>query len=438
MSDKLIDRGIPCSPAAEMAVLGAILLDNAAYWGATAIIDLSDFHDDRNRRIFQALASLISIEGAADSIMLAQELGDQLSACGGVSYISSLTDGLPRSTNIEHYARIVAQKTVERRALKAAYRVANDALTGSQNGDILQNAIDMFSSLQRFEKELLTTDAWFAKNYGNLDGYLRRVRQRGMSTGIPTLDRLTRGLCPGNFILVAARTSMGKTTLACNMAQRAVDDGARVAIFSLEMDQQRITDRLLAHAAQIPFSALFSNRMSREEAAAVLQSSEIFSGRLLIDDTRAMKTQEIRAKAKLIKSQKGLDVIFIDYLQRIRPPRAENRNQEITVICRELADLAGELKIPLVVMSQLSRQTEMRPGNRPQLSDLRESGSQEQDADLVLFIHWPEYYLTRSGQGVEPDQDGRAELIVAKNRDGPTGVVPLYFDPARYTFTEAF
>ncbi|SRR5579871_810480 len=445
-ADPLIERGLPANADAEKAVLGAILLDNGAYNAAAAIIVSDDFYVDSHRRIYQKMIGLregvpprpIDFTTLTEELMLSKELD----AVGGVSYLSTLTDGLPRAVNTEHYAKIVKDKSVLRRLIHTAHSIVQEGLDGGysagDNGGSSAGGIAEFldraeSSILRVGEERIRTGltplSEIAKEaYKNIED-LRGQRITGLETGFHRFDEMTRGLHAGEFIIVAARPSMGKTAWAMNVAQNAALRGSTVAVFSLEMTKESLLLRMLCSEARVDSHKYRSGFLSKEDLRNMADAmGRLSQAPLFIDDTAGINLYELRAKARRLKAERGLAMIVVDYLQLMGVSEGESRNQEVSTLSRGMKSLAKELQVPVVALSQLSRAPETRGnGNRPQLSDLRDSGSLEQDADVVAFLYREEYYLRMMGREIPEDVKGRADIIVAKQRNGPTGNVPLAF-----------
>ena len=437
-ADLNLDRSMPASLDAERSILGAILLDNEVYPQAAEALRSDDFSLDSHRRIYGRMVELNETGRPIDIITLTEELGrrKEVESVGGVAYISSLTEGLPRRENIEHYVKIVKDKALLRGLIHAANGAIAHALEQSDTAeeiiDAAESAIFRISE-SRIGRGFLGIKEIVKDSFGSLDAlYERGQRITGLETHYHDLDGMTSGLQKSDLIIIAARPSMGKTAFALNIAENvAVNDGKVVGIFSLEMSREALLMRLLCSQAKIDSHKLRTGFLGREDfqklgtALTALAESSIF-----IDDSPGITLHEVRAKARrLQQSQKRVDLIIVDYLQLMSASsgagsrRFENRTQEVSAISRGLKALAKEMAVPVVALSQLSRAPESRGGDhRPQLSDLRESGSIEQDADVVAFIFREEVYAPD-----DPDLDGRAELIIAKQRNGPTGMVKLAF-----------
>ena len=446
--DLTLDAGLPANLDAEKTILGAILLDNAAHAEAAEHIKPDDFSLDSHRRIFLRMSELIDTGRAVDIVTLSHELSryKEVEAVGGVAYLASLTEGLPRRPVIEDYIRIVKDKSLLRRlmgicsaAIAKAADQSQDAIgvldeTESQLLEVSQSGLSL---------GLQPIDVIVRDSFGSIDNlYNHRGDITGLETGFTDFDRMTSGLQKGELIIIAARPSMGKTALAINIAQNAaVRQKAIVAIFSLEMSKESLLRRMLAAQASVDQQKIqkgFFGRAEQEqlqEALSLLVESHIF-----IDDSAASTIAEMRAKARRLKQNNGgLDLIMIDYLQLMSAtmPGAskrgfENRVQEVSAISRGLKAMAKELQVPVIALSQLSRSNEKRDDKRPMLSDLRESGSIEQDADVVAFIHRESYYNRK--EDLSAEEKAEAEIIIAKQRNGPTGIVKMHWNSAYTRF----
>ncbi len=422
-------KGLPSSVEAERSVLGAILLDNSAYNQAAALLTAEDFSLDSHRRLFRRMMELADRSRPIDLVTLSEELlrNSELEAIGGAGYVSSLTDGLPRLANIEHYAKIVKDKALLRRLIEVSNTIATRALDGAEEAEeILDSAESLVLSLgeQQVRSGFLHFRDIFKGSFESIDAlHDRGKRVTGLETGFRKFDDMTRGLQPSDLIIIAARPSMGKTSFALNVAQHAaIRQEQPVGIFSLEMSKEALVMRLLCAEARVDSHRLQAGFASREDWARMAAAlGKLAEAPLFIDDTPGLSLTEMRAKARRLQADHGLGLLVVDYLQLMSGrARYENRTQEISAISRGLKGLAKELRVPLVAISQLSRAPEER-GGRPRLSDLRESGQIEQDADLVAFIFREEL--------VKPTDSnhGRAELIIEKQRNGPTGKVDLAF-----------
>jgi len=443
--DLTLDTGLPANLDAEKTILGAILLDNAAHAEAAEHIQSDDFSLDSHRRIFLRMGELVDSGRTVDIVTLSNELSryKEVEAVGGVAYLASLTEGLPRRPVIEDYIRIVKDKSLLRRLMGICS--AAIAKAADQSQDAIGVLDETESQLLEVSQAGLTQglqplDIIIRDYFGTIDNLYKQGRE---VTGLPTyfteFDRMTSGLQKGELIIIAARPSMGKTALAINIAENAAIRGnAIVAIFSLEMGKASLVRRMLASQACVDQRKLQQGFFGREEHEK-LQSALglLVDSRIYIDDSAGGSLAEMRAKARrLMQNAGGLDLVIVDYLQLMSAtiPGAkkgyENRVQEVSAISRGLKAMAKELKVPVVALSQLSRNNEKRDDKRPMLSDLRESGSIEQDADVVVFIHREAYYNRDEDQSAE--EKAKSEIIIAKQRNGPTGTVQMHFD-SRYT-----
>jgi replicative DNA helicase len=432
-------RTLPHNLEAERSVLGAILIDNAALNVAAAVITPASFFRDAHRRIFERMADLSERSQPIDLVTLKEELeraGD-LEEVGGPAYIASLVDGVPRSTNVEYYAQIVKEKATLRSLIFAANRILGTAYEADQEADLVLD--DAESAIFAVAEDRIK--AGFIPMRQLVDESMPKIERlfehRTLVTGVPTgfedINRKTRGLQPGDLVIVAARPSMGKTSLVLNICQhvatQAVDASGRKGVagfFSLEMSKEAIFMRLLAAEARIDLYRLLGGNIGQKEYGQIAQAlNTLGEAQFFIDDTAGIGVLEMRAKARRLKAEHGLDLLAVDYIQLMTARgRYENRTLELASISRSLKGLAKELSVPVVVLSQLSRAPEARADKRPMLADLRESGALEQDADVVMLIFREDMYK----QDDRPSEsDGIAEIIIAKQRNGPTGTVKLAF-----------
>ena len=438
-TDYSLERGLPASLDAERSILGAILLDNFTYTQASSEnLQPEDFSLDSHRRIYGRICELADSGRPVDMITLTDQLlsRKELEAIGGVPYLSSLIDGVPERPNIEQYVRIVKDKALLRGLIFAANAAiaraideaepAEDVLTATE-ASIYQLSDRRFVSGFRDIKQIVK------ESFGSIDAlYERGQRVTGLETHFVDFDNLTSGLQRSDLVIIAARPSMGKTALALNIAENAaVKDAKVVGVFSLEMSREALLLRLLCSNAQVDSHKLRTGFLGRDDYQKLVEAlGRLADAPIFIDDTPGITISEMRAKARRLQHQMSgrLDLIIVDYLQLMSgtatggKTRFENRTQEVSAISRGLKLLAKELRVPLIALSQLSRAPESRGGDhRPQLADLRESGSIEQDADVVAFIFREEVY------NPSPENEGFAELIIAKQRNGPTGKVDLAF-----------
>ena len=426
------ERTLPHNLEAERSVLGAILVHNDAFNLAAQVIDSSDFYRDAHRRIFERMVQLNERNQAIDFVTLKEELSraGEIDEVGGPSYVAALADGVPRATNVEYYARIVKEKSTLRSLIFAANKILTNAYEADQESDLILDEAE--SSIFAVADDRLK--AGFVPMRDLVKDSFPKIEQlfeqKRLVTGVPTgfvdLDEMTRGLQPGDLIIVAARPSMGKTSLVLNIAQYvAIQPEHTVGFFSLEMSKESLFLRLLTSEAQIDSHRLMSGAIGQKDYGRISHALESLSAmRLFIDDTASIGVMEMRAKARRLQKEHRLSLLVVDYIQLMSGRgRFENRTLELASISRSLKGLAKELGVPIVVLSQLSRAPESRSDHRPQLSDLRESGALEQDADVVVLIYREDAYNRDPNN---PDA-GTAELILAKQRNGPTGTVRLAF-----------
>lgn len=424
-------RGAPWSQEAEQAVLGAMILDQDAALKAAELIDHSMFYKEAHRRLFRAMVALTEQRVVIDHVTLRDELSrrNELELVGGMEYLAEVVDAVATAANLEHHARIVKDKNILRRLISASTQTVTEAYEARlSTGELVDHAearIFRIAQERRAEgfiriKEML----WPTMER------IESLQKSGKSvTGIPSgfadLDEMTSGFQKTELVIVAARPSMGKTAFCLNIATQAAVEGHGVAIFSLEMSKDALVQRMLCAEARVDSQSVRRGLLKDRDftnlarAAGVMQQCPIW-----IDDTPALTLLEMRSKARRLKADSDLGLVIVDYLQLMRSPEyAENRVQEVSDISRSLKALARELEVPVMALSQLSRASEQRGGDRrPQLSDLRDSGAIEQDADVVIFIHRPEYYDRE-----DESKKGVAEIILAKARNGPTGDLTLRF-----------
>jgi replicative DNA helicase len=428
------ERTLPHNLEAERSVLGAILLHNDAFNLAAEVLDASDFFRDAHRRIFDKMVKLVERGDAVDLVTLKEELGraGELDEVGGPAYIAALVDGVPRSTNVEHYAKIIKEKATLRNLIFSANKILATAYDAEEEADTILDQAEhaIFAIADDKIRDGFVSLRDLAQ--GSLDTIEKLHARKELITGVPTgfidLDEMTSGLQPSDLIIVAARPSMGKTSLVLNIAQHVgTKTDMTVGVFSLEMSKEQLFLRMLTGEARIDAHRLRGGFLGERdwgrlsEAIGTLSEAKIF-----IDDTPSIGVLEMRAKCRRLASEHGLHLIIVDYIQLMQGRgRFENRTLELASISRSLKGLAKELSVPVVVLSQLSRAPESRSDHRPQLSDLRESGALEQDADVVVFIFREDQYADKSA--APTDAQGTAELIIGKQRNGPTGVVKLAF-----------
>ena len=426
------ERTLPHNLEAERSVLGAILVHNDAFNLAAQVIDSRDFYRDAHRRIFDRMVALNERHDAIDFVTLKEELAraGELDEVGGPAYVAGLADGVPRATNVEYYARIVKEKSTLRNLIYAASKIVTNACEADQESDLIldeaESAIFAVAD-DRLKSGFVAMRDLVKDSFPKIE---KLFEQKRLITGVPSgfvdLDEMTRGLQGGDLIIVAARPSMGKTSLVLNIAQYVAALGDQVVgFFSLEMSKESLFLRLLTSEAQIDGHRLMSGAIGGNDYHRISHALEKLNAmKLFIDDTANVGVLEMRAKSRRLQSEHGLNLLVVDYIQLMTGRgRFENRTLELASISRSLKGLAKELNVPIVVLSQLSRAPEARSDHRPQLSDLRESGALEQDADVVILIYRDDVYNKDPNS---PDA-GTSELILAKQRNGPTGVVRLAF-----------
>ena len=442
----VFDRTPPFSMEAETAVLGGMLIDREAVTRAVEHIDESMFYREANRRLYRAMVRLFERGDVIDVITVSDELKKtaELESAGGFDYLGALVDAVPTAANLEYHARIVRDKALLRRLVEQSTQIIRDVYEQGERDvdEILDQAeARIFQVAESHKREGFV---WIKEILWAAFEHIERIQESGtgitgVPTGFPDLDRITTGFQKGDLCIVAARPSMGKTALALNVAANAaITHGIPVAIFSLEMSSEQLVQRLLCAEGRIDAQKLRRGKLSQEEhqrlaaAAGHLNTAPIW-----IDDQAGTNVLEIRAKARRLQSElrsdkKDLGMVLIDYMQLMSGTQhAENRVQEVSQISRGLKALARELDVPVMALSQLSRGPEQRTDKRPMLSDLRDSGSIEQDADVVMFLYRPEYYAPPEKRD---ELEGKSELIVGKQRNGPTGVIELYFQRAYTRF----
>ncbi|HEX2778480.1 MAG TPA: replicative DNA helicase [Gemmatimonadaceae bacterium] len=441
--DPYRDRRPPYSEDAEQAVLAAMLMDADAVARVVETVDDGMFYREGHRRIFRAMTALSERGEIVDPLTLANELErrGELEASGGKDYIGFLVDAVPTSANVEYHARIVREKALYRRLIEVSTSIVSEAFEGRlPAAELLDDAehkifqVSQQRGTQGFTriKELL----W--PTMERIEALQRGGKTvTGVPSGFKDLDEMTSGFQPSDLVIVAARPSMGKTALTLNIAQHAaIEHNVPVAFFSLEMSKESLVQRMLTSEARIDAQRLRKGMLRDDDfprlarAAGILSSAPVY-----IDDTPGITLLEMRSKARRLKADSGIGMVIVDYLQLMQgPPNIESRQQEVSQISRGLKALAKELSVPVVALSQLSRAPDQRAGDhRPQLSDLRESGAIEQDADLIMFIFRQEVYdgpTDKDGNSLE----GRAEVIVGKQRNGPIGIVNVFFHKAYTRF----
>jgi replicative DNA helicase len=432
-SDITLEKGLPVNLDAERFVLGSILIQESAYIQVAGILEAGDFSLEKHRRILKRMASLYERGESVDRVTLANELmkHGELESVDGLSYLVSLDEGLPQISNLDAYIRIVKDKSSLRKIIFASHKLIHRCLIGEDEPDeILAGAEEEFLKLgdSGVSSSVLRPGQIIEQYQGGLTAFLDPSKRiQGISSGFVKLDEMTSGFHGGELMILAARPAMGKTAMALNIAQHvaAGSNPRTVVVFSLEMSNQSLLTRMICSAARVDQQKFRMGYLGQEERRRLqVAANDLSEAPLFLDDSAGINLMDIHSKLRRVKAEHGLGLVVIDYLQLMQGRgRFENRNVEVSAISRGLKILAKDLDVPFLVISQLSRATETRQGDhRPQLSDLRESGSIEQDADLVMFIFREELY--------KPERDdlhGMAELMLAKQRNGPTGKIKLVF-----------
>lgn len=430
--DVAIDKLPPQNIEAEQSVLGSILIDNGALMTALELLAGEDFYRDSHRKLFSAMEELFDRNEPIDIITLTDHLRrkDELEAVGGVQYLTSLVSMVPTSANIKYHAKIVREKSMLRGLLRSVTEIAGSVYDGALDAEELMDFAEksVFDlSDRRIKGSFINLKEVIKDSFQMIEQlYDRKETVTGIPSGFRELDNLTTGFQQSDLIIVGGRPSMGKTAFSLNIAQHVgVQMKEPVAIFSLEMSKEQLAFRMLCSEAMVDSNEIRKGFIRKEDwhsltnAAGNLAAAPIF-----IDDSSGMNVLEMRAKARRLKAEHGLSLVIVDYLQLMRGRgNAERREQEISEISRSLKGLAKELRVPVIALSQLNRGVETRTGNKkPNLADLRESGAIEQDADVIIFLYRDEVYNKERS-----DNKGKAEIIIAKQRNGPTGEIPLSF-----------
>jgi len=428
--EKMLQRLPPQNIEAEMAVLGSMLLEEDAIAVAIEIIDEGSFYKESHKKIFSALISLFDTNKAADIVTLADELKKrgQIDEIGGPAYLMSLSNLVPTAANIRHYAKIVKEKAILRNLINTATQIVTESYEAEQDTDrLIDKAERMIFEItsRKIETRMVLLKEIIKDSIETIDNlYQNKANVTGVSTGFFELDSMTAGLQPSDLIIVAGRPSMGKSAFMGSIAEHlGIVEKTPLAIFSLEMSKEQLVQRMLCSHAKVDAHKVRTGFLAQQDwpkltaAAGKLSEAPIY-----IDDSPSLTVLELRAKARRLKAQYDIKMIMVDYMQLMQGPAgAENRQQEISEISKSLKALARELRVPLIAVSQLSRAVEGRTDHRPQLSDLRESGAIEQDADVVMLLLREEYYNPTD------ENKGLAEVIIAKQRNGPVGSVKLVF-----------
>lgn len=456
-------RALPHNLDAEIATLGSMMIDGAAIERVSEFLTPEDFYREAHRVIYDALIALSSRSEPVDLVTVSEELQrrGKLEEVGGIAYLTTLIDSVPSAANVEYYARIVEEYAIRRRLIEAAQEIIHlatateeeEPLDISEIADRAESAVYRVAQ-RRIGKGFESIRPLLGEAFDRFESfYHERKLVTGLSTGFRELDYITAGLQKSDLIIVAARPSMGKTSLCLNIGEHvALREGKTVAIFSLEMSKQQLVQRMICSQAEVNGHRLRLGMLPETAWQRISRAiQDLWNAKIFIDDTPDISALEMRAKCRRLRAEHGLDLVIVDYLQLMRSHRrSENRTQEISDIARALKGLARELDVPIIALSQLSRAVEHRENKRPMLSDLRESGSIEAEADVVAFIYRPEYYAMKEAVsseelegGAPPREEGRveeAEIIIAKQRNGPTGTVRVGFKPdyARFVPLERY
>jgi replicative DNA helicase len=424
------ERTLPNNLEAERTVLGAILVDNAAFNSAAEILSREDFFRDAHRRIFEAMAVLAERSQPIDLVTLKDELTRRsaLEAVGGATFLAALVDGVPRITSVEHWSRLIKEKAVVRNLIHAGNRIVQSCYEGEDEAsELLDRAEKAIFDIaeRRIRQGFVDMGEIVKESFRTID---QLSQSKDVVTGLPTgfvdIDEMTSGLQKGELVIVAGRPAMGKTSFCLNVAQHvALRTGETTGIFSLEMSRAQLALRMLCSDARIDSHRLRTGKLTEKDWARLAKAyTDLSQARLFIDDSATITPLEMRAKCRRLKAEHNLGLVVVDYLQLVTSSgRTENRQQELSAISRSMKGLAKELDVPVLALSQLSRAPEARTDRRPQLSDLRESGALEQDADTVMFIYREEEYKATD------ENRGIAEIIIGKQRNGPTGNRRLAF-----------
>ncbi len=426
----LSDRVPPQSKEAEHSVLGSMIIDREAIFAAAELLTEQDFYSTAHQKIFSGIISLSEKGEPVDLVTLSEELQSNqcLEEVGGRSYLVTLANAVPTAANVQYHSRIVREKAILRALIQTATGIVTRSFESPSNVDeFLDEAEQLIFEISRRGQQqgFASLKDVLVKAFDSIEKlYDEKKGVTGLSTGFTDLDRVTSGFQNSDLIIIAARPSMGKTTLALNITQQmAVKEKMPTAFFSMEMSREQLAQRLLCAESQIDAQNMRRGFLTQEEWQKLTRAvGPLSESPLYIDDSGNLSVMEVRAKARRLKAEKGLQAIFVDYLQLMRGfSRSESRQQELSEISRALKALAKELQIPVIALSQLSRAVEKRPDRRPMLSDLMESGGIEANADVVMFIYRESYYNRDTEQG------NIAEISIAKQRNGPTGLVKLYF-----------
>jgi replicative DNA helicase len=420
-------RSLPYNLEAEQSVIGSMLIDKTAISRAVEVLKSDDFYRDSHKVIFNAIFDLYQRDTPIDMITLLEHLrsAEKLDASGGITYITEISNSIPSTANLSSYIKIVEDKSILRRLIRASTEIMENCYNKQ---DDVEAVMDLAEQKVFNIAERKNSSDFEAMNTVLERGFLEIERifnnkgeTTGVSSGFPELDAMTSGFQSGDMILIAARPSMGKTTFALNIAEfAALRGGKNVAVFSLEMSKEQLAYKLLCSEANVDMTKLRNGNLEDKDWENIAKASgPLAAAKIFIDDTAGTSVMDMRSKCRKLQMEHGIDMIVIDYLQLMSGSNPESRQQEVSEISRSIKALAKEMRCPVIALSQLSRAPEQRADHRPMLSDLRESGSIEQDADLVMFLYRDEYY------NKETEDKNIAECIIAKQRNGPVGTVKL-------------
>ena len=427
--DAPVMRSMPQSIEAEQSVIGSMIIDKRAIAQVAEKLTEDDFYRDGHKIIYKAIFEMFKNDMAVDLVTLLEYLKslDQLDKAGGVTYITEVSSSVPTTANLSSYIKIVEEKSILRKLIKASTAIIEDSY--NKQGEV-EGVLDLAEKKIFDIAEKRSTSDFESLSEVLERGFIeieRLFNNKGEITGVPSgftdLDAKTSGFQKGDMVLIAARPSMGKTTFALNIAENAaLREGKSVVIFSLEMPKEQLAYKLLCSEANVDMVKLRTGTLDDKDWENIARATGPLSkAKIYIDDSAGVTVMEMRSKCRRLKMEHGIDLILIDYLQLMSGSSSENRQQEVSEISRSIKALAKEMECPVIALSQLSRAPEQRSDHRPMLSDLRESGSIEQDADLVMFLYRDEYY------NKETEEKNVAECIVAKHRNGPVGTVKMAF-----------
>ncbi|OAA93139.1 replicative DNA helicase [Clostridium coskatii] len=421
-------RSIPHNIEAEQGVIGSMLIDKTSIVEAMEVLNTEDFYKDSHKVIFDSILDLYKKDTAVDIITLTENLKSRskLEAAGGITYISELSGSIVSTANLKSYIKIVKDKSVLRKLIRASTKIIEESY---KNQDDVVGTIDMAEksifdlSSNRKVSDFEPMNVVLERGFTEIERlFNNKGETTGVASGFRELDAKTSGFQKGDMVLVAARPSMGKTTFALNIAEyAALREGKKIAMFSLEMSKEQLAYKLLCSEAHVDMLNLRTGNLEDKDWENIARASgPLAAAKIFIDDTAGITIMEMRSKCRRLKMEHGIDMIVVDYLQLMSGGKgSENRQQEVSEISRSIKALAKEMECPVIALSQLSRAPEARTDHRPMLSDLRESGSIEQDADIVMFLYRDEYY------DKDTEDKNVAECIIAKQRNGPTGTVKL-------------